>query len=73
LPNPVAANLLVSVAPGGPTADREAFVEVVKKGRPDRGIPGLEKLLKREQIEEIRLYVKGRAEKKIPPGRPKEG
>jgi len=72
LPNPVAANLLVSVAPGGPTADREAFVEVVRKGRPERGMPGFEKALTPEQTDAIYLYVKGRAEKKIPPGRPKE-
>ena len=25
LPNPVAANLLVSMAPGGPTADKETY------------------------------------------------
>ncbi len=35
-------------------------------------MPGFEKALTPEQIDAIYLYVKGRAEKKIPPGRPKE-
>lgn len=72
LGNPVAANLLVTVGPGGSTSDRDAFVEVVNKGRPDRGMPGLEKVLTPEQADAIYSYVKGRAEKKIPPGRPKD-
>jgi mono/diheme cytochrome c family protein len=72
LGNPVAASLLVTVGPGGSTSDREAFFEVVSKGRPERGMPGLEKTLTPEQIDAIYAYVKGRADKKIPPGRPKE-
>ena len=42
LPNPVAANLLVSLAPGGPAADQEAFTKVVIEGRPERGMPGVQ-------------------------------
>ena len=72
LGNPVAANLLVTVAPGGPTAEREPFVGVVAKGRTDGGMPGFENALTPEQIDAIYAYVRGRAEKKIPPGRPKD-
>lgn len=71
LGNPVAANLLESVAPGGPAADRETFVKVVRDGRPERGMPGLGESMSPEQIEAVYAYVKGRAEKKVPPGRPK--
>jgi mono/diheme cytochrome c family protein len=71
LGNPVTANLLESVAPGGATADRTAFTEVVLKGRTDRGMPGFEKDLEPAQVDAIYAYVRGRAEKKIPPGRPK--
>ncbi|HEX7337131.1 MAG TPA: c-type cytochrome [Gemmatimonadales bacterium] len=70
LPNPVAANLLISVGPGGPMASRETFVEVVSEGRPDRGMPAFKGLSSPEQINAIYAYVKGRAEKRLPPGRP---
>jgi mono/diheme cytochrome c family protein len=70
LPNPVAANLLVSVRSGGPIDTREKFVEVVTKGRPERGMPAFGGLLTPEQINAIYDYVKGRAEGRIPPGRP---
>ena len=72
LGNPVAANLLVTTAPGGSTGEQAAFVEVVSKGRPDRGMPGFAKDLKPDQMAAIYAYVRGRAEKKIPPGRPKD-
>jgi mono/diheme cytochrome c family protein len=70
LPNPVAANLLISLAPGGPMDTPEKFFQVVSEGRPDRGMPGFKSLLTPEQIKAIYAYVKGRAEKRIPPGRP---
>jgi mono/diheme cytochrome c family protein len=70
LPNPVAANLLISLAPGGPIDTREKFIEVVSVGRPARGMPGFKGVLTPEQINAIYAYVKGRAEKRIPPGRP---
>jgi len=38
LPNPVAANLLTSLAPGGPTADQEAFTTAVQRW-PSVGLP----------------------------------
>jgi mono/diheme cytochrome c family protein len=72
LPNPVAANLLVSVAPGGPAADKTTFTKVVTDGREDRGMPGFAKTMTPEQVEAVYAYVKGRAEKRIPAGRPEE-
>ncbi|MBA3445088.1 MAG: c-type cytochrome [Gemmatimonadales bacterium] len=70
LPNPVAANLLISLGSGGPISSEEEFFEVVNEGRPARGMPGFKGVLSREQIEATYAYVKGRAEKRIPPGRP---
>ena len=70
LPNPVAANLLVSVRPGGPMASQEKFVQVLSEGRPDRGMPAFKSLLTPEEINAIYAYVKGRAEGRLPAGRP---
>ena len=71
LPNPVAANLLTSLAPGGPTADQKTFTTVVIEGRTSRGMPAFKGSLEPSQVEAIYHYLKGRAEKRIPPGRPK--
>ena len=70
LPNPVAANLLISLAPGGPIASEQAFVQVVSEGRPERGMPAFKNIMSQEQIRTVYAYVKGRAEKRIPAGRP---
>jgi mono/diheme cytochrome c family protein len=70
LGNPVAADLLKATGSGGPFASREAFVAVVKSGRPKGGMPGFAKALTHEQTDAIYAYVKGRADGKIPPGRP---
>jgi mono/diheme cytochrome c family protein len=70
LPNPVAANLLVSVAPGGPMASPEKFNQVVSEGRPERGMPAFKSIMTPEQIRAVYAYVKGRADKRLPPGRP---
>jgi mono/diheme cytochrome c family protein len=72
LPNPVAANLLVSLAPGGPAADKAAFSKVVTEGRANRGMPPFKDTMTPEQVDAVYAYVKGRAEKRIPAGRPKE-
>ncbi|HEU4473533.1 MAG TPA: cytochrome c [Gemmatimonadales bacterium] len=72
LPNPVAANLLVSMAPGGPTAEKATFTQVVTEGRPDRGMPAFKDTMTPEQVDAVYAYLKGRAEKQIPAGRPKE-
>ena len=70
LPNPVAANLLISLGPGGPVDTPEKFVEIVSAGRPASGMPAYKGVLTPEQIKAIYAYVKGSAEKRIPPGRP---
>jgi len=66
----VAANLLSSAAPGGPVATEQKFVQVVSEGRPHRGMPAFKGVLAPDQIKAIYTYVRGRAEKRIPPGRP---
>ena len=70
LPNPVAANLLTSLAPGGPVDTPEKFSQVVSEGRPHRGMPAFKGTMSPDQIQAVYAYVKGRAEKKITPGRP---
>lgn len=72
LPNPVAANLLTSLAPGGPAAEQGTFTKVVISGRENRGMPAFEKQVTPEQVDAMYAYLKGRATKKIPAGRPKE-
>jgi mono/diheme cytochrome c family protein len=72
LPNPVAANLLVSLAPGGPAADKATFTKIVMDGREDRGMPAFAKTMTPEQVDAVYAYLKGRAEKRIPAGRPEE-
>jgi polar amino acid transport system substrate-binding protein len=70
LPNPVAANLLTSLAAGGPIDTPEKFGQVVHDGRPHRGMPAFKDILSPEQTQAIYAYVKGRADKRISPGRP---
>ena len=71
LPNPVAANLLASLAPGGAAADQGVFTSVVMEGRLDRGMPAFHEVLEPRHVEAMHAYLKGRAAKRIPPGRPK--
>ena len=70
LGNPVAADLLKATAAGGPVAEKAAFVAVIKTGRPNRGMPGFAKVIDDAQTNAIYAYVKGRADGKIPAGRP---
>jgi mono/diheme cytochrome c family protein len=70
LPNPVAANLLLSLGPGGPIKSEQMLAEVVTAGRVAKGMPAFKATLTPDQIKAIYAYVKGRAEKRIPPGRP---
>jgi mono/diheme cytochrome c family protein len=70
LPNPVAANLLISLGPKGPIKSFEEFAEIVTAGKPASGMPAFKGVLTAEQIRAIYAYVKGRAEGRIPPGRP---
>jgi hypothetical protein len=70
LPNPVAANLLLLLGPGGPINSEQMFAGIVMAGRPASGMPPFKNLLTQDRIKAIYAYVKGRAEKRIPPGRP---
>ncbi len=70
LPNPVAANLLISLAAGGPIDTEQKFFQVVSEGRPDRGMPAFKSIMSAEQIRAVYAYVDARAEKRIPAGRP---
>src|SRR3954463_13026349 len=72
LPNPVAANLLASLAAGGGIDSPEKFAQVVSEGRPHRGMPSFRKTLTPAQMRAVYTYVKGRADKRIPPGRPQK-
>ena len=70
LPNPVAANLLISLGSGGSIDTEGKFFQVVNEGRPERGMPAFKDIMSAEQIRAVYAYVDGRAEKRIPPGRP---
>jgi hypothetical protein len=50
---------------------KEAFIQVVCEGRPEKGMPAWCPLgLEQDKINAIYLYVKGRSDAKIGPGRP---
>jgi hypothetical protein len=67
----IAPHLIVSVRPGGAADTKEAFVQTVCVGRPEKGMPAWCPLgLEMEKINAIYAYVKGRSEGKIAPGRP---
>jgi mono/diheme cytochrome c family protein len=70
LPNPVAANLLLSLGPDGPIKSEQMFTDVVTAGRVAGGMPAFKGILTPVQVKAIYAYVKGRAEKRTPPGRP---
>jgi mono/diheme cytochrome c family protein len=68
--NPVAADLLKSAGPGGPAESQKVFVDVVQNGRTAGGMPAFGKTLTPAQAAAIYAYVKARADKRIPAGRP---
>jgi mono/diheme cytochrome c family protein len=68
--NPVASHLLQSLAAGGPIDTEEKFTAVVRDGRVNRGMPGFKEIMTADQIKAVYAYVKGRADKRIPAGRP---
>jgi mono/diheme cytochrome c family protein len=51
---------------------RAAFLKIVRTGVPDKGMQGWEKLLDDKQIGDLYVYVRARADKVLPPGRPDE-
>jgi mono/diheme cytochrome c family protein len=67
----IAPHLIVSVTPEGSIPTKELFMQTVCAGRPEKGMPAWCPLgLEMGKIEAIYLYVKGRSEGKIHPGRP---
>jgi len=51
---------------------RAAFVRVVRDGVKDKGMQAWDKLLDAKQMGQLYVYVRARADKVLPPGRPDE-
>ena len=51
---------------------RAQFIRLVRDGVPDKGMQAWDKLLEPKQITQLYLYVRARADKVLPPGRPDE-
>jgi hypothetical protein len=67
----IAPHLILSLKPDGPINTKELFVSTVCGGRPAKGMPAWCALgLGMDKIQDIYLYVKGRSDAKIAPGRP---
>jgi mono/diheme cytochrome c family protein len=67
----IAPHLVMSLKPDGPIATREAFLQVVCAGRPEKGMPSWCALgMDPPTIEKIYAYVKARSDAKMSPGRP---
>jgi mono/diheme cytochrome c family protein len=67
----IAPHLIVSLRPDGPINTKEAFLQVVCAGRPDKGMPAWCSLgMDPGTIEKIYSYVKARSDAKLSPGRP---
>lgn len=67
----IAPHLILSLKPDGPINSKELFVSTVCSGRPAKGMPAWCSLgLGMDKIQEIYLYVKGRSDGKLAPGRP---
>ena len=72
----IAPHLVLSLKPDGPINTKEAFLQVVCAGRPEKGMPSWCALgMDPPTIEKIYAYVKARSDAKMSPGRParKEG
>jgi hypothetical protein len=48
------------------------FLKKVREGSPDKGMQAWDKLLDDKQITQLYAYVRARADKVLPPGRPDE-
>ena len=65
----IAPDLRQSVESG--RINHDSFLQTVKDGRIEKGMPPWKDLLSEKQIEDTWQYVKARADKALPPGRPK--
>ena len=67
----IAPHLVTSLKPDGPIPTKEAFLQVVCAGRPEKGMPAWCTLgMDPGTIEKIYAYVKARSDAKMAPGRP---
>lgn len=67
----IAPHLLMSLKPEGAINTKEAFIQVVCAGRPEKGMPSWCALgMDPPTIEKIYAYVKARADAQMAPGRP---
>ena len=67
--------IATSTAPsllGDEKLSRAAFVRVVRDGVKDKGMQAWDKMLDPKQIGQLYVYVRARADKVLPPGRPDE-
>ena len=51
---------------------RAEFMKIVRTGKPDTAMQAWNKLLDDKQIAQVYVYVRARADKVLPPGRPDE-
>ena len=51
---------------------RAQFVKIVRDGVKDKGMAAWDKLLDAKQMGQLYVYVRARADKVLPPGRPDE-
>ena len=67
----IAPHLLLSLKPNGPINTKEAFIQTVCAGRPEKGMPSWCALgMEMPKIEQMYAYVKARSDGKMGPGRP---
>jgi len=67
----IAPHLILSLKPDGPINTKEAFIQVVCAGRPEKGMPSWCALgMDPQTIEKVYSYVKARSDGKMSPGRP---
>lgn len=70
--NAIATTLAPSLIDPDGQFSRAEFQQIVLLGNPKSGMPAWNKLLDNRQIADIQTYVKARADKVLPPGRPDE-
>ena len=63
----IAPNLMKSLRDH---VDHDLFVQTVKNGRPDKGMPTWGPLLTDKQVDDLYAYLKARSEGRLAPGRP---
>lgn len=71
-PDAIATATAPSLIDANKRLSSSAFLRIVRTGVPDKGMQAWDKLLDDKQIGQIHLYVRARADKALPPGRPDE-